>query len=143
MNDFHAALEEPAGVLDGDVESAQVVVELGLAGRGEPGLCALAEAGPHSAPEHVQGGIDVRALLGEAVGDVAPEVVGAVGVLEYAVDDHVHAGVEGVHDALGRGAVGRGEAPELVGLVDHGGELVDIEGRQERVGGAGAAALWR
>ena len=57
-------------MVDGDVEAAPVVVELRLLGRSEAGPGALYQAGPDPAPEDVQGGIDVRALLGEAVGDV-------------------------------------------------------------------------
>ena len=71
--------------------------------------------------------IHVRALLRNPVGYVFPEIVAAVGVPEIAMDDHIHAGIERVGNALGRHAVSGGQLAELVGFVRNRGHFVDIE----------------
>ena len=96
----------------------------------------------HADPRHAlpERGVDEYALLGDALGDVGAVGVRAVGVFVDAVDDGVDSGVEGVGHALRGGAVRGGVLAEAVGFVADCAKFFNVEGRPERVAGAGAAA---
>ena len=66
---------------------------------------------------HVERRVDPRLGGGEPLDEVGAEAVGAVGLGEDAVDDHVDVGVEAVLDGLRGGAVRGGELAVPVRLV--------------------------
>src|SRR5262249_58604198 len=79
-------------------------LELRFELRGEPALALARLALALDARFHdVESGIDPGFGGHEALHEIGPEAIGAVGFREDAVDDHVHAGIEAVLDGLRRG----------------------------------------